>query len=502
MSKHLISLIFIFIACYSVAQPAVKPVAMYSFNDANSKDETGENDAKAYGAIWAEDRFGNARSACYLQGNYDSYLNLGTDSVLKPEKATISLWVTIDQAVYKGFGADNNPIIFTRSQVDDDFTDAYTIAYQFNIRKLCCNTTLSKYNMVHLYPPKTSYLRQWYHVVMTYDDDNISLYINGVLEGFAAKKFKSKFLKSDSVLVGRRYGLRNQRYFQGTVDDIFIYDKVLSPLQILDLYNASNPKKSSVLIKWILYVLALVTFIFSITLLLKWRIAKAIKKEKEKNQLRNNWYEQENKVLTAQMDPHFIFNSLNTIQQFIIINDNDKAQLYLSKFSRLLRMILESNLKDKISLTEEIKIIEQYLEIESIRFNSVFKYDINIEKVLNPTSIFIPRFLIQPFVENAIWHGLLPKDGSKHLSISFEKYGEKVLCCIIEDNGVGRKFSGERSINKGDRSLAINFIRQRLQLMSKIEKETYDLVITDKTNSEGKSTGTKVTINIPIFKNE
>src|SRR5204863_9458592 len=117
--------------------------------------------------------------------------------------------------------------------------------------------------------------------------------------------------------------------------------------------------------------------------------------EKEKNQLLNNWYEQENRVLSAQMDPHFIFNSLNTIQQFIITNDNDKAQLYLSKFSRLIRKILESNTQEHITLAEEIDIIEKYLEIESLRFNNVFKYHISVDQGIDANKLKIPHFLIQ-----------------------------------------------------------------------------------------------------------
>jgi len=297
------------------------------------------------------------------------------------------------------------------------------------------------------------------------------------------------------------HGPKNKRYFQGTIDDVSIYNRVLTPKEVMDLYNAPNPNKSAIITRWIFYSAGALFFLMLILLLIKWRINKAVIKEKEKNQLRNNWYAQENKVLTAQMDPHFIFNSLNTIQQFIIINDNEKAQLYLTKFSRLLRMILENNLKDSISLEEEIELIKQYLEIESLRFNNVFNYDIVVDEKMEPDKIHLPRFLIQPFIENAIWHGLLPKEGSKHLSISFKIVNERALSCIIEDNGVGREEAKKReTIGKG-KSLAITFIEQRLQLMAKIYKTDYGILIVDKINHTGESQGTRIIATIPILKN-
>jgi len=462
-------------------------VVKYTFNDAKVLNEAGADEAKAYGVSWSEDRFGNAHSACYLQGNADSYLNLGSDSKLKPS-----------EPVYKGTGFDNNPILYTRAAAGDDFNDAYVITYHYNLRKLCCNTTLSENNATHLFPTTVSYLRQWYHVVITYDNKYLSLYINGVLEGKAAKKFRSEFLEGDSVLIGMHYGTKNKRFFQGSVDDIYIFNRVISPSEIKELYNAPNPNRVATIFKWIFYCFGVIVFVLIILWIIRWRTNKALKIEKEKNQLKNNWYEQENRVLTAQMDPHFIFNALNTIQQFIIIQDNEKAQLYLTKFSRLLRMILESNVKDHVTLKEEIEIVTQYLQIESLRFNNVFAYTISIEKTINPDIIHIPRFLIQPFVENAIWHGLLPKEGEKQVSLSFEYRDENALFCVIEDNGVGRK--EDTASAEKNRSLAINFIQQRLQLMSKIYKENYDLSIIDKLDDRGNNTGTKIILTIPILK--
>jgi LytS/YehU family sensor histidine kinase len=229
------------------------------------------------------------------------------------------------------------------------------------------------------------------------------------------------------------------------------------------------------------------------------RIKKVINTEKEKSELQNRWYVQEMRVLSAQMDPHFIFNSLNTIQQFIIAGDNEKAQSYLSKFSRLMRKILESNNKESVTLEEELEIFSKYLEIESLRFNNVFSYSIAIADQIQPGKIKIPHFLIQPFIENAIWHGLLPKEGEKILEISFQYINEKTLRCRINDNGVGRQNSGKMEVIEGKQSMAIKFIEQRLNLYSKMKNVKYQLKIVDNCNEKGESTGTLVEIDLPIL---
>jgi LytS/YehU family sensor histidine kinase len=201
------------------------------------------------------------------------------------------------------------------------------------------------------------------------------------------------------------------------------------------------------------------------------------------------------------MNPHFIFNSLNTILQFIITKNNGKAELYLTKFSKLLRKLLETNTNEAISISDEVEILNKYLEIEALRFNSVFISDIKIDAKINPVTAFIPHMLIQPFVENAIWHGLRTKVGEKNLNIVFELINQKTLLCTIEDNGVGRnkKQKEEQITLTKNKSLAIAFINQRLELFSKIHATNYNLSILDIVNEQGNSLGTKVELYIPIF---
>jgi hypothetical protein len=289
-------------------------------------------------------------------------------------------------------------------------------------------------------------------------------------------------------------------YFQGFLDDVAIYDRALSREEINALYLARDPNEKIHILKWITPILAVILFVLLIIWFIRLRVKNLVEKEKEKIQLEKNWYDQENRVLKAQMDPHFIFNALNSIQQFIIVNDNEKAQLYLSTFAQLIRMQLESNTNETIKLKQEIVILEKYLEIESLRFNNAFDHEIIIDKSIDTASLFIPYFLVQPFVENAIHHGLLPKIGYKELTIKFEMPNPETLICTVDDNGIGRANSGLKETPFKTKSLGVNFVAQRLLIMSKMDKKKYGVQITDKFNADGSSAGMRVSITMPIQK--
>ena len=247
-------------------------------------------------------------------------------------------------------------------------------------------------------------------------------------------------------------------------------------------------------------IIALLFLIGLVILILRSRYNKILKKILAKNVLKMRMYELETKAVKAQMNPHFIFNALNSIQLFILNKDNDNAYKYLSKFSKLVRKLLESNTSESITLEEEIDILKRYLEIESLRFEDSFKYDFNIGKELNLSQVHIPHMLIQPFVENAIWHGLLHKKGSKNLKIDFIFLNQKCLICVIEDNGVGRGYINKAIKGHGhNKSLAIEFITQRLELLSKTKNINCGFEITDKLDKNGISAGTKVTVVIPTL---
>jgi len=491
-------LLFVFV---SLAKSQVDSglVAGFMF-DGNFTDVKGVTTLTAHGGSFTEDRFGNEDRAYFIPGNFSDYINLGSSNKLKPTKATISLWVNIYQGVFSGYGVLLNPIMMTRSHAGEDCNEAFYIGYDMNMRKFNVNTTLSELHQVNILQKGTAYLKKWYHLAITFDDNFLCFYVDGELQGKTRKSFKSQYLQGDSIVVGNRTSIRNNRYLLGCVDDIRIYNRVLSPTEIEELFNAPDPNRARYVVNILLVILVIVTLVFALILFIRRRIEKGIAVEKEKNQLRNHWYEQENRVLTAQMDPHFIFNSLNTIQQFIITNDNESAQIYLSKFSRLILKLLESNTKESISLREEIEIFEKYIEIESIRFNNVFNYSINVADDVDKDKTMIPHFLIQPIIENAIWHGLLLKNGDKELNITFERGGDRQLICVVDDNGVGRKNANPPSNEVEKRkSLALNFIEQRLEVMGKMMKSKFGIQIIDKEDTNGLSLGTKVVITLPVL---
>lgn len=205
--------------------------------------------------------------------------------------------------------------------------------------------------------------------------------------------------------------------------------------------------------------------------------------------------------LRLQMNPHFLFNALNSIQQMILANEELVATRYLSRFSKLLRSILIHSDKETISLREEIEILRLYVELESVRFKDAFTYTIDCDAEIDPDEVKIPTLLIQPFVENAIWHGLMHKEGDRNLKIIFTDMGEYVKC-IVEDNGIGRQKAREIKISSGQdkkhTSKGIEVSLERLKAMQKNGNTTGRLDIIDLVDDEGRAQGTRVEIHIPI----
>jgi hypothetical protein len=203
--------------------------------------------------------------------------------------------------------------------------------------------------------------------------------------------------------------------------------------------------------------------------------------------------------IKAQMNPHFFYNALNTIQSFLYTDKKRDASNYLSKFSDLTRMILEMSDKESIKLHEEIEAIKLYLELEKMRFENDFVFHLNISSDVDLEMINIPSMLIQPYIENAIKHGLLHKEGDKNLFISFNRIGND-LQVMIEDNGVGRKQSQKlknfRNINH--QSYATKANQKRLELINKYNKNVKPVEIIDLYNQNEEGIGTKVILHIPI----
>lgn len=202
-------------------------------------------------------------------------------------------------------------------------------------------------------------------------------------------------------------------------------------------------------------------------------------------------------ALKAQMNPHFMYNTLNSIQGLILKQDIKSSNLYLSKFSHLMRKVLDASGKEYISLQEDIQILELYLSLEKLRFGSEFNYEIEIDPQLDPYMIQIPPLILQPFAENALKHGLLHKVGDKHLIIKYKL--KKDLLCIIEDNGIGRKRAMEIKDRQQDRheSFSSEAIRKRMDLLQSVTNRRFEFKYED-LYVASLAAGTKVVVRIPI----
>ena len=207
-------------------------------------------------------------------------------------------------------------------------------------------------------------------------------------------------------------------------------------------------------------------------------------------------------ALRAQMNPHFVFNCLNSIQECIVTNKYREATTYLNKFSRLFRMVLNNSGKNLVTLGEERNVLELYLELEYMRFENKFSYVIYMDEELESDEILIPSMLLQPYVENALWHGLMHKEGDRVLMIRFEKICEDIFSCSIDDNGIGRQRSFElkerQSKTKRHESKGLGISSDRLDVL---RRQGYhaQLQITDKYNSAGEPAGTNVNIELSTF---
>ena len=214
-------------------------------------------------------------------------------------------------------------------------------------------------------------------------------------------------------------------------------------------------------------------------------------------QLANN----ELKALRAQMDPHFIFNSLSSIQSFIMSKDEESALRYLSKFAKLMRMILSNSEKSSVTVREEIDSLKLYLELESLRFDNKFEYEISIDSKVETDFQKIPSMLIQPYVENAIIHGLVPKNSGKG-KIQIEiMQTDAYITCTITDNGIGRKKSAELRTKTSEplhESMGMKITSERLEVLNRMSKSNLSVNIIDMEDENHNSLGTKVEIFIPI----
>lgn len=232
-----------------------------------------------------------------------------------------------------------------------------------------------------------------------------------------------------------------------------------------------------------------------------------LKNEKEKERAealildtRQKMAEAEMHALRAQMNPHFIFNCLNSINRYIVKSDQATASLYLTRFARLIRLILDNSNSKYITLSSELEALKLYIEMEAVRFDKKFTCEINLTPDVYPESVYVPPLIMQPYVENAIWHGLLHKATEGHLTIQLSRKGKNILQCVIEDNGVGRQkaeeLKGKAAFSR--KSLGMQLTESRLLLMGRQVGMNASVGVEDISDEQGQAMGTKVTLNIPV----
>ena len=287
--------------------------------------------------------------------------------------------------------------------------------------------------------------------------------------------------------------IKNQRNLSYINDLIIKYESESKSNTISVLASENELVKSTLEKNRLSLLFALLAIVLITVLLFIFNRQKQINQEKQILTLEQN-------MLKSQMNPHFIFNSLNSIKLYIINNEKENAVYYLNKFAKLIRKILVVSNEKDISLADELETIKLYMNIENIRFSNEIEFEINIDKDINTENIRVPSLILQPFLENSLWHGLSSKTIDKSIILDIKKTNDDYITISITDNGVGRKVSQERKLKKTlkRKSVGIEITKERLFNFSKRYAKMYDLKIEDLFDNDNKATGTKVILNIPV----
>lgn len=260
--------------------------------------------------------------------------------------------------------------------------------------------------------------------------------------------------------------------------------------------------KQASILKWSLTIglfIAILSGIFIYRNLNLKRKNEHLENEKSQSELKLKASELEMQALRAQMNPHFIFNCLSSINRFILKSETEAASDYLTKFSRLIRIVLTNSKSKLISLEDELEMLRLYLDMERLRFKNTFNYNISFTNSIDIDNIYIPPLILQPFAENAIWHGLMNRESGGMLGINLYAEDNFLICCII-DNGIGRKAAGELktwSVEK-QKSMGLRITQERLALVNENEPDKTFFEFEDLYDENGKAAGTKVILSIRI----
>lgn len=252
---------------------------------------------------------------------------------------------------------------------------------------------------------------------------------------------------------------------------------------------------------WWFIVFASIVSLSAAYLIYRWRKNVALEKERTKQLMyKSRMLQLEQQTLNASMNRHFIFNALNSIQYYINREDKLAANTYLSSFAKLIRKNLDSSQSNTVMLAEELERLRLYLKLENMRFADKFEYQINVEDGINVETVVIPAMLLQPYVENSIWHGILPLKKKGLIKINIKQGNNNELIFVIEDNGIGIEESKRRKgfDNNDHISQGMNITRNRLELMRKMTKENVYVKGPEEIVEEGITKGTRVEIGLVV----
>ena len=289
--------------------------------------------------------------------------------------------------------------------------------------------------------------------------------------------------------------LNNEKEKEITKKEIeYAYEKKATLLKAeqdkKNIIAAAEIKKQKLIKNYILISVSMVIIFFAI-IIISYNRRRKTKFEKQVQEV-------EMKALRAQMNPHFIFNSLHSINKYIIENDKENASEYLAKFANLMRLILENSREQEVPLEKDLHALELYIQMEALRANNTFKYSIETDAELDKENILIPPMLLQPFVENAIIHGV-QNNKNGLIKINVRKANE-MICCVIEDNGNGKENTNQSSQfdSKTHTSLGKKIINERLNIINQLKKVKASVNIFDLKDASNKPAGMRIELLLPL----
>ncbi len=411
---------------------------------------------------------------------------------------TISFWVNLLRRNYAGKGGDFNPLIQLKNGPEEDFNNAFSVTYNPTLNHLAFSSTKDSTLEAYVFDSEPFTFKQWHHVVAICNNSLLVIYVDGYLRQQTPKAFETKFYMYDSLLIGHTGSKKNERMAIGSFDDIKVFHRSLSEKEIWDLYKAPNPNEFKKILNEIYkYGLIILGFLLIVIVILI-RNKRVLKRQNAQLALTNKISELELKVVKAQMNPHFISNCLVAIQDLVYSREIEKAGLYIAKFSFFLRQVLNYSDENYITIAEELEVIKLYIELEQLRFNNEFKFELIIEEGIDYEEILMPSLITQPFVENSVWHGLLPLKNLRPAQLTIRVLMRNGLPIIeIEDNGVGRDLLNPPQRKSKGTKLVVDKIESLNQLSNTTH---YKIEIIDLQNGDKKQIGTKIIIQLENLK--